>query len=124
MLARVRVSVRACCACMVGDDAWQLTMAFVRVDTVALWAIQGAFLSDLAFLDDAMPQYVGPHWINFDKNQRVYNVIRVLQQYQLVGYSFPRAPAIVDALVNNTHLLEDGALMKLSFVREPRGSAT
>jgi son of sevenless len=96
-----------------------------KIHTVSLPCLPflGVYLSDLTFIEDGNPNMLrnNENMINFSKRMKTAEVIRDLQQYQMVPYSYQRVPELqswVDNELFNSSEISD--LYDLSTQVEPR----
>jgi len=78
----------------------------------------GLYLTDLTFIEDGNPKYVGDK-INFVKCRKFAEVIRDMQTYQNSRYALQEVPEVRDMLLAVVPLTED-QMYKESLAREGR----
>jgi len=89
----------------------------------------GLYLKDLTFIEDGNPDYLATrekrtNIINFEKMERIANVIKSIRMHQQTPYLFHRVDSMLTFLENlanlGTALLSDKDCYKLSLELEPR----
>eukprot|EP00002_Diphylleia_rotans_P028254 TRINITY_DN5700_c0_g2_i1.p1 TRINITY_DN5700_c0_g2~~TRINITY_DN5700_c0_g2_i1.p1 ORF type:complete len:1097 (-),score=216.38 TRINITY_DN5700_c0_g2_i1:583-3873(-) len=78
----------------------------------------GMYLTDLTFIDDGNPDCIDK-LINFRKRDLTYNVVREIQQYQQLSYSYQPNPRFTHIFADMV-ILDDKAMYAESLKREPR----
>lgn len=81
----------------------------------------GTYLTDITFIEDGNPDYING-LINYRKRELVYTVIREIQQYQQMAYTFEYIDNIASFLTELPNNEED-VLYDLSLQREPRNAS-
>ena len=86
----------------------------------------GLMLTDLVFVDEGNPDNIktkeNVFLINWDKRERIADIIQEIQKYQQVPYNFAKVHQISVLLQQmKGKLASDEALMAISIEREPKG---
>lgn len=85
----------------------------------------GVYLTDLTFIEDGNPDFVGDEetLINFVKRRMIAAVLREVQQYQHTPYNFEVVPWIREMILEDSGL-EENECYDVSLKFEPRGGGT
>ena len=78
-------------------------------------------MTDITFIEDGNPDYI-KGLINFRKREFNYNVLREIQQYQLIGYTFELVDNIAHYLTELPLIANENDLYELSLIREPKNA--
>ena len=82
----------------------------------------GVYLTDLTFIEEGIPSVIKrSNLINFLKRAKTAEVIREIQQYQLVPYSLQPVPELQEYILSNMQAAGDvHGMYERSLVVEPR----
>ena len=81
----------------------------------------GSYITDLTFIDDGNKKYLPNGYINFTKCRRIAEVIKEIQQYQQLTYTFHRVPFIIEYF-EKMEIMNESKQYDQSLIIEPRQS--
>ncbi|XP_068608860.1 ras-specific guanine nucleotide-releasing factor 2 [Brachionichthys hirsutus] len=80
----------------------------------------GMYLTDLAFIEEATPNFTEEGLVNFSKMRMISHIIREIRQFQQAPYRIEHQPKVTQFLLDKTLMMDEDALYELSLKIEPR----
>lgn len=83
------------------------------------------YLKDITFINDGNPDTLGPDFgkpnlINFNKREKLADVILEIRKFQAIPYSEKRTPVLEAYLMANGTILDEDSIWQASQIAEPR----
>nr|XP_046160963.1 ras-specific guanine nucleotide-releasing factor 2-like isoform X3 [Oncorhynchus gorbuscha] len=80
----------------------------------------GMYLTDLAFIEEATPNFTEEGLVNFSKMRMMSHIIREIRQFQGAPYRIEHQAKVTQFLLDRTLVMDDDTLYELSLKIEPR----
>ncbi|KAM6901146.1 ras-specific guanine nucleotide-releasing factor 2 isoform 1-T1 [Lycodopsis pacificus] len=80
----------------------------------------GMYLTDLAFIEEATPNFTEEGLVNFSKMRMISHIIREIRQFQQAPYRMEHQPKVTQFLLEKTLVMDEDTLYELSLKIEPR----
>ncbi|GLV41334.1 Son of sevenless [Carabus blaptoides fortunei] len=82
----------------------------------------GLYLTDLSFIEEGTPNFTQDGLLNFSKMRMIAHVIREIRHFQQTPYKIELITKVANYLLDNSLLLDDDELYRMSLEIEPRTS--
>uniref|UniRef100_A0A673YFI0 Ras protein specific guanine nucleotide releasing factor 2 n=1 Tax=Salmo trutta TaxID=8032 RepID=A0A673YFI0_SALTR len=80
----------------------------------------GMYLTDLAFIEEATPNFTEEGLVNFSKMRMMSHIIREIRQFQGAPYRIEHQAKVTQFLLDRTLVMDEDTLYELSLKIEPR----
>ncbi|XP_049593454.1 ras-specific guanine nucleotide-releasing factor 2 isoform X2 [Syngnathus scovelli] len=80
----------------------------------------GMYLTDLAFIEEATPNFTEEGLVNFSKMRMICHIIREIRQFQQAPYRIEHQAKVTHFLLDKTQVMDEDALYEFSLKIEPR----